>query len=140
MSRYAKAHAFDNLKGPGDSRPTALQIVRDEGRLGTMADKVFLVTGASNGIGVETVRALHATGGTVFATGRDVKKTQAVIDEIYAKDPDNKAPIHLIEMKLDSLASVRAGVEEVLKKSDKLNVLVLNAGVCLCPRCFLGLP
>jgi NAD(P)-dependent dehydrogenase (short-subunit alcohol dehydrogenase family) len=129
MSRYAKAHAFDNLNGPGDGRPTALQIVEDEGRLGTMTDKVFLVTGGSNGIGVETVRALHATGGTVFATGRDVKRTQAVIDEIYAKDPANKATIHLIEMRLDSLASVRAGAEEFLKKSDKLNVLVLNAGV-----------
>jgi NAD(P)-dependent dehydrogenase (short-subunit alcohol dehydrogenase family) len=137
MSRYAEAHAFDKINGPGDSRPTALQIVRDEGRLGTMTDKVFLVTGASSGIGVETVRALHATGGTVFATGRDVKKTQAVIDEIYAKDPDNKAPIHLIEMRLDSLASVRAGAEQVLKKCDKLHVLVLNAGVGLCPRCLL---
>jgi NAD(P)-dependent dehydrogenase (short-subunit alcohol dehydrogenase family) len=132
MSRYANVHAVDSLNGPGDSRPTALQIVRDEGRLGSMTDKVFLVTGGSNGIGTETVRALHATGGTVFAVGKDPKKTQAVINEIYAKDPENKAPIHFIEMRLDSLTSVRAGVEEFLKKSDQLNVLVLNAGVCLC--------
>jgi NAD(P)-dependent dehydrogenase (short-subunit alcohol dehydrogenase family) len=127
MSRYASA--FANLNGPGDARPTALQIIKDEGRLGTMTDKVFFVTGASSGIGIETVRALHATGGTVFATGRDVKKAQTVIDEIYAKDPENKAAIHLIEMKLDSLTSVRKGAEEFLKKSDQLNVLVLNAGV-----------
>ena len=68
MSRYAKAHA--DTKGPGDARPTALQIVEDEGLDGKLADKVFLVTGVSNGIGVETMRALYATGGHVFGTVR----------------------------------------------------------------------
>ena len=130
MSRYA--HTFGaSQTGPGDARPTALQIVKDEGRIEAMKDKVFLVTGGSSDIGIETVRALHATGATVFATGRDKPKTLAVIDEILAKDPENKAPIHFIEMKLDSLVSVRKGAEDFLKQSDKLNVLVCNAGVCL---------
>ena len=131
MSRYADAHI--NRSGPGDARPTALQIVKDEGRLGTMSDKVFFITGGSSGFGVETARALHATGATVFVTGRDRQKTQAVIDDIYAKDPENKAPIHLIEMKLDSLKSVKAAAEEFLNKSDKLNVLINNAGVRYSP-------
>lgn len=133
MSRYADAHL--NRSGPDDARPTALQIVKDEGRLGTMSDKVFLITGCSSGFGVETARALHATGATVFVTGRDRQKTQAVIDDIYAKDPENKAPIHLIEMRLDSLKSVKAATEEFLNKSDKLNVLINNAGVRCCPTC-----
>jgi hypothetical protein len=38
MSRYAEA--FKNLAGPGDSRPTALQIVKDEGQENNMQDKV----------------------------------------------------------------------------------------------------
>lgn len=32
--------AFLNQNGPGDGRPTALQIVKDNGREGTMEDKV----------------------------------------------------------------------------------------------------
>jgi NAD(P)-dependent dehydrogenase (short-subunit alcohol dehydrogenase family) len=132
MSHYAELYA--NPQGPGDARPTALLILKDEGLVGNMTDKVFLVTGASSGIGVETARALHATGGTVFVTGRDVAKTQAVIDEIYASDPENKAPIHLLEMKLDSLESVRSAAEEFLTKSDRLNVLINNAGVSLKSR------
>lgn len=37
MSRYAEAHKHP--KGVGDARPTALQIIKDEGREGTMTDK-----------------------------------------------------------------------------------------------------
>lgn len=72
MSRYAEAHK--NSKGPGDDRPTALQIVEDEGLTSKLTDKVFLVTGVSSGIGVETMRALYATGGHVFGTVRNVEK------------------------------------------------------------------
>lgn len=72
MSRYAKAH--ENPQGPGDARPTALQVVEDEGFTDKLMDKVFLVTGVSSGIGIETMRALYATGGHVFGTVRNMEK------------------------------------------------------------------
>ena len=72
MSRYADAHK--NAKGPGDARPSAMQIVEDEGLVGKLTDKVFLVTGVSSGIGIETMRALYATGGHVFGTVRNMEK------------------------------------------------------------------
>lgn len=127
MSRYAASHV--DTKGPGDARPTALQIVQDEGLLGRLSDKVMVVTGTSSGIGIETLRALHATGATVFATVRNKSKGQKVVDEILASDGDNKAPIHLVEIDLESFESVKAGAEEIKNKTDKLNVLVNNAGV-----------
>ena len=77
MSRYAEAHR--NHNGPGDARPTALQIVEDEGLTGKLTDKVFLVTGVSSGIGIETMRALYATGGHVFGTVRNMEKGEADI-------------------------------------------------------------
>ena len=72
MSRYAKAH--EKPAGAGDARPTAMQIVEDEGLVGKLSDKVFLVTGVSSGIGIETMRALYATGGHVFGTVRNMQK------------------------------------------------------------------
>ena len=131
MSHYANAHL--NHSGPDDTCPTALQIIKDEGCLGTMNDKVFLITGCSSGLGLETARALHATGATVFVTSRDCQKTQAVIDNIYVKDQENRVLIHLLEMRLDSLKSVKAATKEFLNKSDKLNVLINNAGVHCSP-------
>lgn len=127
MSRYAAAHT--DTKGPGDARPTALQIIKDEGLVGKLNDKQFLVTGSSSGIGIETVRALHATGATVFATARNKSKGQKVIEEIMSSDTENKSPIHLIEMDNNSLDSVRKGAEEVKSRTNKLNVLINNAGV-----------
>lgn len=132
VGKYHDAHAHSD--GPGDARPTALQIIKDEGLEGKMIDKVMFVTGASSGIGIETARALHATGATVYIGVRDVKKGQEVIDEIMSSDPRNKSPIHIVEMSLDSFASVRKGAEQFLQQSKQLNVLVLNAGIMACPE------
>jgi NAD(P)-dependent dehydrogenase (short-subunit alcohol dehydrogenase family) len=131
MSRYVAAHTKTN--GPGDARPTALQIVKDEGLEKKLNGKVMVVTGCSSGIGIETVRALHATGATVIGTARDITKAQAVVDEIYSADTSIDSKIHIVTMELDSFESIRAGAKEILKLTNKLNILVNNAGVMATP-------
>ncbi|GAW14439.1 hypothetical protein ANO14919_038420 [Xylariales sp. No.14919] len=126
MSRYAQAHA--ETAGPGDARPTAFQIIKDEGREGTMADKVFLVTGASSGIGIETGRALAATGGKVFLAVRDLEKGRAACQSFL--EPGR---VELIELDVSKLRSVRAAAATFLQKSAQLNVLVCNAGIMMVP-------
>ncbi|KAI9706202.1 MAG: hypothetical protein M1820_004963 [Bogoriella megaspora] len=140
MSRYAAVHEVSRLAGPGDARPTALQVVEDEGLVGKLKDKVVLITGASSGIGVETARAFHTTGATVYITARDVAKGEETIKYILDKDEDkvNAAEIHLIKMDLDSTASVRLAAEEFLKQSKSLHILINNAGVMACPESKTG--
>ncbi|KAI0113974.1 hypothetical protein GGR51DRAFT_473266 [Nemania sp. FL0031] len=132
--RYKAAHA--NPKGPGDARPTALQIIQDEQRLdGSLSSKVILITGCSSGLGVATARALKATGATLFLTARNLEKAKAALGDIL--DDDNNGDdgrIHLLKLDLESLASVRACAGEFLAKSDTLNVLIANAGVRLVPE------
>ncbi|KAF9776837.1 hypothetical protein IL306_004923 [Fusarium sp. DS 682] len=133
MSRYAKAHA--NPQGPGDARPTALQIVNDEGLLNKLTDKVVLITGGNQGIGLETARALHATGATVYITARSPEKIeQAVNDIISWPEVKSDSPVYGIELRLDSLESVRAAAKDFLAKVDKMNILILNAGVMATPE------
>lgn len=122
---YAAVHA--NPQGEGDARPTALQIIKDENLINKMTDKVMLVTGASSGIGIETVRALHATGAHILMGVRDMKRGQEVLDSVKSSS-EGTGEIDLLFMELDSFASIRAAVDEFLKKSGKLNVLVNNAG------------
>ncbi|KAM0429274.1 hypothetical protein ACHAPT_006488 [Fusarium lateritium] len=132
MSKYVAAH--NNPQGPGDARPTALQIIQDEDLLGKLAGKSVFITGANQGVGIETARAIHATGASVFLGVRDLVKGQQAIEYIKASDPENKAPLELIEISLDSFDSVRKGAEALLAKSKELNILILNAGVMYTPE------
>lgn len=56
------APAYSSPAGPGDARPTAMQVVEEEGLAGQLVGKTVLVTGCSSGLGVETARALYQTG------------------------------------------------------------------------------
>ena len=127
LNPYAAAYSYANLNGPGDARPTALQVLRDNDLLGKWTGRVAFVTGGTAGIGLETARALHATGADVYFTGRDLKKGQAVADEIL-KDSPGSGKLEPIVMDMDSLDSVKEAARTFLAKSDRLNVLVNNAG------------
>jgi NAD(P)-dependent dehydrogenase (short-subunit alcohol dehydrogenase family) len=128
VSKYNAA--YNDPQGPGDARVTALQVVQDEAMINALSDKVFLITGCSSGIGVETARALHATGGRIFVTARDVARTEKVLADLISQGRTT-----VIQMDLLSLSSVRKGAEEFLEKSaGKLNVLVCNAGIMAVPE------
>ncbi|KAL3146560.1 hypothetical protein ABBQ32_000802 [Trebouxia sp. C0010 RCD-2024] len=130
-SRYSERHA--NPAGPGDSRPTAADVVKDEGMTGKLVGKVFLITGCSAGIGIETARALLATGADLYLTARDTQKGQKVVKDIVACS-DRHGKVELLHLELDSLQSVRDCAETFLSKSKTLNVLINNAGVMATPE------
>ena len=121
-SKYAASHA--SPKGPGDSRPTALQIISDEDLTSKLQNKIFLITGCSSGLGIETARALKTTGAKLFLTARNLEKGRKALTGIL-----EPGQVELLHLDLESLDSVRACVEEVKRKTDKLNVLINNAGV-----------
>ena len=126
MSPYASLHS--DPQGAGDVRPTAMQIIHDNDLVGALPSKVFLVTGTSSGIGVETVRALHATGADVYMQARDIEKAEKVRREII-EISEGQGKLELVYMELGSFRSVREGARELLKKcGNRLNVLVCNAG------------
>lgn len=128
MSRYAEAHA--NLSGPGDARPTALQIIKDEGAEGKLTGKVIVITGTSSGIGVETARALSLTGAQLFLTARNLEKAKAALGPILGS-----GRAELIEMDNTSLSSVRGAAGTILQKSNgQVNILVNNAGIMAIPK------
>lgn len=131
MSRYAQAHA--NPQGPNDARPTALQIIEDENLTGKLVGKSVFITGANQGLGLETARALHSAGATVYIGARNRAKGQQAIDEIQASDA-NDAPLHVVEISLDSFDSVRKAAKDLVAQNDKLTLLILNAGVMFSPK------
>ena len=128
---YAKQH--EEPQGPGDARPTALQVIEDDDLVGKLSDKVMIITGCTAGLGIETARALHATGAKLFLTVRNLEKGEAIVQDIL-KTSQGKGTIELILMDLSNLSSVKSAAADFLSRSDKLNVLINNAGLSLLPE------
>lgn len=127
MSRYSAVH--QSTKGPGDARPTALQIIEDENVEGKLNDKVVLITGCSSGIGIPTARALYQTGATLYLTARDLGKARNALGDI-----SSSTRVHFLHLELDSLESVRTCAAEFKSQSTRLDIFIMNAGVMACPE------
>jgi NAD(P)-dependent dehydrogenase (short-subunit alcohol dehydrogenase family) len=129
MGFYTSVHA--NPQGPGDARPTALEIIQSQNLEGKLKGKVIVITGTSSGIGVETARALSKTGANLFLTARDLQKARHALGDILDSPGSH---ITLIEMENGSLDSVRAAASSILTQANQqINILVNNAGVMAIP-------
>jgi NAD(P)-dependent dehydrogenase (short-subunit alcohol dehydrogenase family) len=96
-----------------------------------LSGKLAVVTGASAGIGVETVRALASAGAQVVMAVRDTAKGEKAAEQIRESVPD--ARLEIRELDLASLESVRAFGERFRSEHDSLDLLINNAGVMACP-------
>ncbi|KAJ5772359.1 hypothetical protein N7520_002888 [Penicillium odoratum] len=126
-TKYEAVHQQPN--GPGDARPTASQIIEDEQLNGQWPDKTVLITGCSSGNGIETAKAIFKSGATIYVTARDVNKAKSALGSFLDSDR-----VHLLELDLESLASVRRCAETFLTLSGRLNILINNAGVMATPE------
>jgi NAD(P)-dependent dehydrogenase (short-subunit alcohol dehydrogenase family) len=98
------------------------------GHISSQVGRVFVVTGANSGLGLETARALGAVGATVIMTARDLVKGEAAVEELQADQPDARFDLrHLDLADLDSVREFAAGV-------DQADVLINNAGVMMPPH------
>lgn len=133
---YASSHI--DLQGPGDSRPTAQQILEDCNASGNLTTKSILVTGASSGLGLTTAAALYKTGAQLYLTSRDIPKMERVINDIVAKhssmSPNSFPRPRSVEMHLYSLASIREATKTVRSQTQTLNAIICNAGVMFVPH------
>src|SRR5690606_38234862 len=89
-----------------------------------MIGKICLVTGATDGIGKVTARALAQAGATVVGVGRNPEKIRAVLAEIG----DTAGSLEFLQADLSSQAEIRALADEFRSRYDRLHVLVNNAG------------
>jgi NAD(P)-dependent dehydrogenase (short-subunit alcohol dehydrogenase family) len=121
--------AYNSPDGAGDARPTGLQIIEDENLEGKLEGKAIFITGCSSGIGIETARTLFATGATLYLTARNLEKARTALPDLIVSDR-----VHILDLDLNSLDSVRACANDFLSKSKKLNIFVANAGIMASPE------
>lgn len=91
----------------------------------------LVVTGGSDGVGVEIVRRLARAGAEVVMPVRNTAKGEAAAARIRAELPDARLDVRSLD--LASLASVRALVDELRGEQTPFDALVNNAGVMTPP-------
>jgi light-dependent protochlorophyllide reductase len=98
----------------------------DEETLGKdLSGKVYIVTGANSGVGLETTRQLVKQGGHVVMACRRPDAAEKVAKSFSGL----KGSYEVIRIDLADLQSVRDFVTEFLEKHDRLDGLACNAGL-----------
>jgi NAD(P)-dependent dehydrogenase (short-subunit alcohol dehydrogenase family) len=90
-------------------------------------NRVAVVTGASSGIGKEAAKALAAQGWRVIGLGRDPERCASALAELR----ETAAPgtsVEVLRVDLSSLADTARAAREVTTRTDRIDVLINNAG------------
>uniref|UniRef100_A0A182NH89 Uncharacterized protein n=1 Tax=Anopheles dirus TaxID=7168 RepID=A0A182NH89_9DIPT len=94
--------------------------------------KVILITGANTGIGKETARELLKRGGKVYIACRSLERANEARNDIVAQT--GLGEIHVRELDLASMESIRKFAKGFLEEESRLDLLINNAGVMACPK------
>jgi NAD(P)-dependent dehydrogenase (short-subunit alcohol dehydrogenase family) len=98
-----------------------------------LSGKRILVTGVSAGLGVETARVLAAHGAEVVGAARNLSKAQDATERGRA-EAAHGGSLHLVQLDLASLESVRRCADVLLSAGKSFDVIIANAGVMACPK------
>lgn len=97
-----------------------------------LAGKTAVITGANGGLGLASAKALAGKGAHVVMAVRNQAKAADAHAEIISAHPD--ASLEIVELDLGSLASVATAAEAVSAQHDRIDILMLNAGVMALPE------
>lgn len=92
-----------------------------------LAGKTALVTGATSGLGLETMRVLALRGAHVIATGRTLEKAKAACSEVSGRTTP-------VALELERWDSVAAAADLVKTLGMPIDILVCNAGIMALPQ------
>ncbi|TCM40423.1 SDR family oxidoreductase [Kribbella sp. VKM Ac-2568] len=82
--------------------------------------KVWFITGAGRGMGVDIAKAALAAGDAVVATGRDTQRVRSAIG-----DHDD---LQVVSLDVTDAAAAQAAVQAAVDRFGRIDVLVNNAG------------
>ncbi|XP_043117349.1 retinol dehydrogenase 13 [Puntigrus tetrazona] len=94
--------------------------------------KTVVITGANTGIGMETAKDMARRGARVVMACRDLTRAENAADCIRRSTGNgNVVTRHL---NLASLYSIREFAKEFIATEERLDILINNAGVMMCPK------
>ncbi len=95
--------------------------------------KTAVVTGATQGIGLESAKALAAMGARVIITARDAVRGEAAKQQVKAA---GNGDVEVVFVDFASMASIREGATALKKLTSRIDILLNNAGAVFMERGF----
>ena len=99
--------------------------------MGTLQDKVVILTGASSGIGRATAIGLAHEGAQLLLVGRTPKRCNDTLATLRASGANNP---QMLEADFSRLNAVRKLVDELGKRTSKIDILINNAATVSASR------
>ncbi|EWG55717.1 hypothetical protein FVEG_17582 [Fusarium verticillioides 7600] len=96
--------------------------------------QVFLITGASDGLGKELASILYHKNGKIYLAARSRSKADEGMRDIKAAHPKSIASMIFLPLVLDDLTTIKASAQGFLAQESRLDVLYNNAGVMVPPQ------
>ncbi|XP_041963578.1 retinol dehydrogenase 12 [Alosa sapidissima] len=94
--------------------------------------KTVLITGANTGIGKETAHDMARRGARVVMACRDLIRGERTAE--YIRTSTGNGNVVVRHLDLASLYSVRQFSKEFIATEERLDILINNAGVMMCPK------
>ena len=86
------------------------------------------LSSGNSGIGYEIALQLALHGARVYIAGRSSNRVKNAIEQMQASSA-RALDLHMLEMDLQSLRSVKEGAESFIRQESRLDLLINNAGV-----------
>ncbi|WP_316828654.1 oxidoreductase [Pedobacter miscanthi] len=99
--------------------------------INNQSGRTFLVTGANSGIGYETTKALYEAGAHIIMACRDMDRAEEAAKSINSKN--GTGSLEIAQLNLANLNAIKDFAEQIIKKHNKIDVLINNAGVMIPP-------
>lgn len=97
-----------------------------------LTGKRALITGVTGGLGTHTAIGLARKGAELLVTARDDAKAAATLKEIEREAPGSS--VRVVELDLADLAGTKRAAAGVVADTDRLDVVINNAGIMIPPR------
>ena len=124
---------YEWLTNPKKTAESIMEESCGKGNYEAYKGKVVIITGGTNGLGLENARCLLKYGCHVVFAMRNKEKAAKVLAEMQAKETlTGKATF--IKIELDDLSTVKPFVKEFLAMNLPLHCLINNAGIMAPPE------
>lgn len=101
-------------------------------RLGNLAGKTYVITGANAGVGYQATRLLLSRGAQVVMLNRSAEKSATAINTLK-EEFGSSTEVSFVRMDLADLSSVHIAAQQILTTVKQIDALICNAAIAQVP-------